>query len=515
MSNFKKIAKNILSILLVLGTIVTSVSNVKAAEETIQLGDAPNAGSYIAGVTFSHKKTTDGKPLYCIDLHKGTAKNTAATLVKNSKTVNGGLVYILKNGYPNKSITGDNKKDYYITQTAVWWYLDETTGSTNLGHYFKKDGSDKYDMRKYVKQLVQEGINHKNDSYGYTDTKLTLNTTTTLMTLSNKYYTSSDIKATTSNIGEYTVTITAPSNTLIAKSDGTEFTYTGEFKLNATDSFKIKVPASSVKNTSETITINAKAIGNIQYTAYEYQPVNQSMQNVALLEQRQVEAKDSKTLTIDSSKVTIYKVDATTNQNIEGAKLVLKDSNGNTITSWTSTLNGHIIRNLSNGTYTVEETEAPTGYILNANKTTFTVSDTDKDVKVTIKNNPKNVVVNITKVDQETNSPLAGAVLVVKDANGAVIARFTTTTSSYVLTDIEFGTYTVEEESAPEGYIRNTTPVKFTIDEQHQSFQIIIKNAKAVEVPDTASPASIITIILGIITVISGFVYVYKSRANA
>ena len=43
--------------------------------------------------------------------------------------MNAGVAYILENGYPNKHFTGDSNKDYYITQLAVWWYLDDTTGS--------------------------------------------------------------------------------------------------------------------------------------------------------------------------------------------------------------------------------------------------------------------------------------------------------------------------------------------------------------------------------------------------
>ena len=513
----KKITKYFMTLLLVVGIIFTTITNVKAADDVIQLGDAPNAGSYIAGVTFSHKKTVGGTPLYCIDLHRDTAKNTNATLVKNSKTVNGGLIHILKNGYPYKSITGDNKKDYYITQTAVWWYLDETTGSSNLGHYFKKDGSDKYDMRKYVKQLVEEGISHKNDQFGYVETKLNLSTNSTSMTLdNNNYYVSADIKATTSNINEYSITLTgAPSGTKIVKSDGTEIQYTTTINLSKNETFKIKVPLTSIASTSATIKVDASAKGQTQYMAYEYQPVNRNMQNVTVLEKYESDANDNITLTIDSSKVTIVKVDANTNQAIEGAKLVLKDSNGSVITSWTSTINGHIIRNLANGTYTVEETEAPEGYILNKTVTKFTVSDTNKNIKVTIKNTPKNVVVNIIKVDQETNQPLAGAIIVVKDANGNVVSRFTSTTSAQVLTKLPYGTYTVTEEAAPAGYILNPNPVSFTVDDNHQSFQIIMKNAKEVIVPDTASPESILFIVLGMSLLSVGLTYVYKSRTNA
>ena len=514
MKTMGKISKKLLAILIILTTLITT--NVFAVQETIELGDAPNAGDYIAGVTFSHKKTTDGKSLYCIDMHKNTAKNTKATLVKNSKNINGGIVYILKNGYPYKSITGDNKKDYYITQTAVWWYLDETTGSTNLGSYFKREGSDPHNMRRYVKQLVQEGINHKNDPVVTgVDTSLKLSTTSTNLKLTNGYYSSEEIKATTNNVTKFTISLeNAPANTKIIK-NGNEFPYTSAFELNSNETFKIAVPASSMSNAlTASIKVNASAKGTTQYTAYEYQPVNRNMQNVALLETIEGETSDSITLTIDSSKISVLKVDYNTDQPIAGAKLVLKNSAGSVIASWTSTTNAYIIRNLANGDYTIEETEAPEGYVLNRNITNFSITDTNRNISIKIQNAPRNVVVNITKVDQETNSPLAGAVLVIKDSNGAVVARFTSTTSSYVTTSLKNGTYTVEEESAPAGYIRNDQKITFTIDDDHLSHQIIIKNAKEVIVPDTDSTTSIIMIILGITITAAGLTYVYKFKTN-
>ena len=60
----------------------------------------------------------------------------------------------MEHGYPKTSITGDSSKDYYITQTAVWWYLDDTTGSSNLTKAFKETSSDPNNIRKYVKDLV-------------------------------------------------------------------------------------------------------------------------------------------------------------------------------------------------------------------------------------------------------------------------------------------------------------------------------------------------------------------------
>ena len=113
------------------------------------------------------------------------------------------------------------------------------------------------------------------------------------------------------------------------------------------------------------------------------------MQNVALLEKVTTTIPSAITLTIDSPKVTVTKVDSNTKNPIAGAKLVLKDSNGKEITSWVSTTMTHVIRNLANGTYTIEETEAPSGYVKNDKVTTFTISDTNKSVNITIENAPE------------------------------------------------------------------------------------------------------------------------------
>ena len=499
-----KMTKKVLALIVAISIIVGSVETVNAVSETIQLGEAPYVKErYIANVGFYHKQTTSGQELYCLNIHKSTAKNTTAKLVKNSNNIDGGIVYILKNGYPNKSITGNKDKDYYITQTAVWWYLDETRGTSNLGEQFKNNGTvtaNGKGMSEKIKQLVTEAKAHKNDSINPSDAALAISASQTTMTIKDKYYTSGDIKATkATNISEYIVTLTnAPSGTKIEKADGTVTDYNGEFKVSANQSFKVKVPVTALKTITSEITVTAKATGTTQYTAYEYQPTNTAMQNVALLEKVTKNVSSAIKLNIDSSRVTVFKVDTNTKKIIAGAKLVLKDASGTTVASWTSTINGHGIRNLANG-----------------NVTKFTIDDTHRDIKITFENAPKKVVVTITKVDQETNSPLAGAVLVVRDSTGKEVARFTTTTDSYTLTDLSNGTYTVEEESAPAGYIKSSQKVSFTIDDQHLSHQINFVNAKETIVPNTASSSSIILTILGIAILGSGIAYVYKNSKKA
>lgn len=509
----KKIIKLSTTILLTFIIVVASIIKANAAENKISIGQAYKVyHNYINNATFSYKVTKDGHYLYCLDLHKDTASNTEATLVSNSKIVDGGVLYILKNGFPNKSITGDNDKDYYITQTAIWWYLDSTHGMNNLNDGFKKTGSDSYGLRKYVSNLVNEGIAHKNDVNNTTPASLSIAPLNSAdLTLENNYYISNTIKATKSNnLNEYTVTITNPVKGIkIIPSNGQEFEYYNSFKMGVNDSFKIKVPVSSI-SADTSLNIEASAQGFDIYKAYEYQPTNGSMQNVVLLEKTPNSAKATTKVNITTMQLSITKIDANTKKPLAGAVLALKDSTGKELARWTTTINAHIIKNLPEGVYTVEEVTAPTGYVLNKTPITVKITNTKKTYAITMGNTPKNIVININKIDRDTNKTLKGAVLVIKDSTGKIIERFTSDETAHVITDIPYGTYTVEEEAAPEGYIKSNEKIQFTVDDDHQSHQITIANTKETPVPDTGTE-SIIFVLIGAIILGIGLDFILKN----
>ena len=500
----KSFKKLILSVLVALLVFVSTATATYAVPQTITLGGTETLEGYVSGVKFTTKTTKDGGYLYCLDMKKKTAKDTTATL-KGQRDA--GVAYIIANGYPSKSITGDRLKDYYITQTAVWWYLDDTTGSSNLSQKFKTTGSDPHNIRPIIKNLVEKAKTAK--ANGYAQTKLTISTSNKAMTLKDGYYVSNEITAATSNISSYKVSLTnAPSGTKVVSTSGVEKT-----TFSAGEKFIIKVPGSKVTGTELDIKVTAKATGYVT-KAYEYTPVNNTMQPVALIETETQNVSSTITLSIENSKVTIIKIDKSTNQTLAGAKLVVKDSAGNTITGWTSTTNGHVIRNLKPGTYTVTETAAPKGYKLNTTPVKFTITSANQNVTVKVYNEPKETVVNILKVDNATQKPLAGATLVVRKADGTEVARFTSTTEPYVLTNLEDGTYTVEEVAAPAGYILSSEKKTFTIDDNHLSHQITFGNNPEVKVPDTASSSLIFTL-LGIVIISTGIGFVYKNGKKA
>lgn len=164
--------------------------------------------------------------------------------------------------------------------------------------------------------------------------------------------------------------------------------------------------------------------------------------------------------------VGIIKKDASTNEPLAGATLVLKDSTGKVIDTWVTTTSIHYIKNLSVGEYTITETKAPNGYELNTSPITFTVTkDNDTDRVITFYNNKeKDKVVKISKQDATTKKELPGAALTLKDANGNVIANWISSDTPHYVVGLKPGTYTLIETKSPKGYGLSDEVITFTVD---------------------------------------------------
>ena len=94
--------------------------------------------------------------------------------------------------------------------------------------------------------------------------------------------------------------------------------------------------------------------------------------------------------------INVSKLDITNNSELAGATLVIK-SGDKEIIKWTSSTKPYVIKGLAAGTYTLEEVNAPSGYILTKEKVTFKIDQYgkifDKDgksiSKVTMYNSPE------------------------------------------------------------------------------------------------------------------------------
>ena len=483
-----KIFKIIAAFVITATLVFADTESVDAAAKTIKVGKATLLPGYVAGTKYNIKPLVGGGYGYCLNIHKGNASNTTQYL---QNEMNAGIAYILENGYPKKHFTGDKKKDFYITQGAIWWYLDDTTGTSYLSKSFKTNGSDKYGLRKYMKKLVNGAKEAKKN--GYSKPSLNAKVSSTKMTLSSdkKYYVSKAIDANAKNIdGKYKVSVTsAPSGTIITDINGNKQT-----SFKASEKFLIKIPASKIaegKTVSAKVKITASSTIN---KAYKYAPKNDSIQPMTVLQPYTksvsdtigVKATKPKTPKPEPTptpnnlpkpaKVSILKLDKDTNATVEGAVLVVKDANGNEIDRFTSNSEAHEIENIANGTYTVEEVEAPSGYELSTEKQTFTISDSVRTAEVKYYNKAKTSVVSIFKLDKNTNNPVIGAVLVIKDSNGNEIKKITSSANGNSITGLSNGTYTVEEVEAPSGYELSTEKETFTIDDDTKTVEVKFYN---------------------------------------
>ena len=477
----EKLKNAVLLLLVFTVAIVVGITDVFAAEppKTLEVGSSTNLPTYINGLNIPRKILSDGTESYCLSLSKATTQNTTVTLYGERDA---GFAYIIENGYPSKSITGDKNKDIYITQVAVWWYLDETTGSTNLNNYVRNVASDPYNIRGYAKKLVNGAVKAKNK--GYPNPKISASTTSKTLSIgkTKKYYISNAVTVSTTDVDSYQVKLTnAPSGSFTADTAGNVKT-----KFNAGEKFVVYVPVGSVNNTS--VDFKATITGTKKYNkVYEYRPRNKNVQEIipTYLYPTTKTVNTSINFNIFKSKVVITKVDKSTNKQLAGATLVLKDSKGGVVTSWKTTGSAHVIENLPKGTYTIQETAAPAGYELNTTPLKFTISDTNRTATLTFYNHKKETTkgsVKIIKVSKETGKPLVGAKIVVKNEAGKVIASWTSTNDYHVIEDLPNGKYTAQETEAPKGYILDTTPQEFTITDNNKNITLKLYNKAASKV---------------------------------
>ena len=97
------------------------------------------------------------------------------------------------------------------------------------------------------------------------------------------------------------------------------------------------------------------------------------------------------------------------------------------------------------------------------------------------------------------------------DETGKEVARWTTTKEAYKL-KLNSGKYTLEEATAPTGYMLQNEKIEFLVNsDKTGDSEVTMFNTKAVNVPITDANVSLYTIGLGIVGL---FIGVYKLRKS-
>lgn len=186
--------------------------------------------------------------------------------------------------------------------------------------------------------------------------------------------------------------------------------------------------------------------------------------------------------------VTIKKVDHENPEKLlEGAKFNVTDENGSLL-KWKAegdvyTLDEHgssvitagrvTLKDLPEGTYTLTEIDAPSGYAILDGSRTFTITEANMTAPLEIKveNLLRRTAVGFIKVDKNNKElRLAGAEFTLYRMNGEkqgeVVATGVTNSNGLVtFTELTMGSYRAKETKAPKGYKLWNTPIDFTVDE--------------------------------------------------
>lgn len=176
----------------------------------------------------------------------------------------------------------------------------------------------------------------------------------------------------------------------------------------------------------------------------------------------------------------------------DGNRIVLyaKDTLVTTITTGES--GKAIVKDLPLGTYSVVETKAPEGFVLNPEPVTVALTYQDQDTPIVeveeiVGNDRQKVSISVEKQDAENGQVLSGAVFGIynkKDiqANGKVLVKADTLLQEMTsdekgiaecTLDLPFGEYYVKELKAPEGFVSSDEVLEFVAEYQGQEKEVV------------------------------------------
>ncbi|MBQ2389294.1 MAG: LPXTG cell wall anchor domain-containing protein [Clostridia bacterium] len=166
---------------------------------------------------------------------------------------------------------------------------------------------------------------------------------------------------------------------------------------------------------------------------------------------------------LDVYTITFHKTDATSGEQLEGAKMKLSCVETGYELEWVTTESAYVVKDLAPGTYVYEELEAPKGYFICA-PVTFTLLPNQESDITDIKLVNDYTKVSISKLDKKTGEYLIGVKLHIEDANGNIVDSWTTTKDAYVINALPAGEYVVVEDTALAGY-KKANKQTFTVTE--------------------------------------------------
>jgi len=141
-------------------------------------------------------------------------------------------------------------------------------------------------------------------------------------------------------------------------------------------------------------------------------------------------------------------------------------------TAQTSHDGSFLFANIPYGKYQIVELESLPGYILLKEPVPVEVNADEVRLSDIINEQGK---ISITKVDADTEKPLAGAKLQILDKDGKVLESWTSEEKAHLIEMLPVGEYVLREEEAPAGYSK-AEDIKFTIQEDTTALELVMKD---------------------------------------
>ena len=385
--------------------------------------------------------------------------------------VDPGIVYIINNGYPNKSYTitssaaypdkSPEMNNYTVTQLALWIYNHEVWGKT----FSKYDVISNMPTNAFYKDLIVKAKALSDAAKAVHDREWNggriipamnepIVSTTSLKVVNTNYLLSEEVEVPTVMLDNFIVT--ADKGLVVDLNGNPKQTF------NPGEKFRIKY--NSPESVSITVTIKSSASYDHVYAYKNY--TNHDHMDLLLAVTQTEPQNFEKVLTFtysNENKIRVSNQNSITGAEVAGTTLVIKDQAGNVVVSpWVTTLVPYEVV-LDPGTYLLQETIATTGYKLNTQAVKFTVkSDGTLAEPLIMKNEPLKGL-KLEYLDGNTGRMLPGAQLRITLEDGTLITNFTTTDSlTYIM--LEPGTYKLFEVVPASGYAKSQEVITFVVD---------------------------------------------------
>ncbi|QPK93956.1 hypothetical protein HCQ94_05135 [Actinomyces sp. zg-332] len=158
--------------------------------------------------------------------------------------------------------------------------------------------------------------------------------------------------------------------------------------------------------------------------------------------------------------VTVTKTDSDTREAISGVEFVLKQGDNEVATATTGQDGVATFSDVVYGEYTLVEKAPKVGYVASTRAETVNIDADGKSVVFADWKNTKiKGNISLSKVDADTNLPLAGVIFALKQGDNEVATATTNDQGVATFSNVVYGDYTVVEKTALVSHVLDTTTI--------------------------------------------------------